>query len=130
MDTRIVKEAETGVDEPLKSYFGERMGFGIGAGITALLTFLRMRFVGFRLHPLGYVLGNSYFASHIWGSLLVALIVKWIALKVGGPRVIREKMTPFFGGVFIGAIAGIVIWDAVAGVLMSQGITKVFSCWP
>ncbi len=130
MDNRIAKEGDTGIEEPRKSYTGERIGIGVGATVTAVLTFLRMRFVGFRLHPLGYVLGNSYFSSHIWGSMLVALIIKWVALKIGGPRVIREKMTPFFGGVFIGAIAGIVIWDAVAGVLMSQGITKVFSCWP
>lgn len=103
---------------------------GFGALFTVLLTVLRARFVGFWLHPIGYVLANTYFAYMTWGSLLVAWIVKLISLKVGGPRLIREHMTPLFAGVFCGSIAGIVFWNVVAGIALSQGVRDVFSCFP
>jgi hypothetical protein len=43
---------------------------------------------------------------------------------------VREKMTPFFGGVFVGCLAGMLFWDAVALVGQAKGMTDVFTCFP
>ncbi len=103
---------------------------GFGFAMTLLLTFLRARFVGFWLHPIGYVLSNTYFIYMCWGSLLLALIIKSIALRIGGPRLIRQHMTPFFAGIFCGAIAGMVFWDTIGVVLLNQGALRVFTNFP
>ncbi|HLJ57428.1 MAG TPA: DUF6785 family protein, partial [Chthonomonadaceae bacterium] len=93
-----------------------------GAGFGFLLWALRLRFAGFPLHPLGYVMACSY-GSLIWGSFLVVWILKSLALRYGGMRFYRETV-PFFLGLAFGhfAIAGI-LWgltgawtgDAVQG---------------
>jgi hypothetical protein len=103
---------------------------GIGTGITVLLTVLRTRFVGFWLHPIGYVLANTYFIYMCWGSLFTAWVVKALALKVGGPRLIREQMTPMFAGIFCGGILGILFWDVVALIGISQGMRDLFAAFP
>jgi hypothetical protein len=103
---------------------------GIGAAVTVGLTLLRQMFAGFWLHPIGYVLANTFFIYMIWGSLLVALVAKWLALKIGGPRLVREQMTPLFVGLFCGGVAGVAIWDIVALILMSQGQSGVVVILP
>lgn len=99
---------------------------GIGVVVTLLLTFLRMHFVGFWLHPIGYVLANSHFAYMCWGSLLVAWIIKSVSLKVGGPKMIREQIAPMMVGVIVGCIAGMLFWDIVALNAMAQGVRNVY----
>lgn len=102
----------------------------VGVAGTVLLTLLRMRFVGFWLHPLGYVLANTYFVYGTWASLFLAWIVKSVGLKIGGPVLIRKHMTPFFAGIFCGGVVGMALWDAVALILQARGIRDVFTCWP
>jgi hypothetical protein len=94
----------------------------IGAGAGFLLWALRLRFAGFPLHPLGYVMTCSY-GSLIWGSFLVVWILKSLALRYGGMQFYRRTI-PFFLGLAFGhfAVAGI-LWgltgawtgDAVQG---------------
>ena len=103
---------------------------GVGAAVTLLLAFLRTRFVGFWLHPLGYVLANTYCAGMCWGSLLVAFVVKYVALKIGGPKLIREQMRPFFAGVFAGGVAGMVLVDLYGLLLTARGVRDVLTIFP
>jgi hypothetical protein len=80
-----------------------------GAAIGFLLWALRLRFAGFPLHPMGYVMTCSY-GSLIWGSFLVVWILKSLALRYGGMSFYRQTI-PFFLGLAFGhfAIAGI-LW--------------------
>ena len=129
-DTIAIRSAATGVAESADYRTGPIAAVGVGSGVTLLLTYLRMRFVGFWLHPLGYVLANTGFIASVWGSLLVAWIVKFAALKLGGPRLIRESLTPLFAGLFVGGLAGIVFWDLVAMFVLLIGGSDVYTCWP
>jgi hypothetical protein len=130
MDAETTKALAAGV--PLAGEYpaGPLAGVGVGALVTLALTVLRTTFVGFWLHPIGYVLANTHFITGTWGSLLVAWVVKWVSLRIGGPRLVREKMTPFFGGLFVGAVLGMILWDIVALVAMSRGVRDVFTCMP
>jgi len=131
-DNEALAAAERGVEATMRQPLerGPLAAVGTGAGITFLLTFLRARFVGFWLHPIGYVLANTYFIYMCWGSLLVAWLVKFLGLKIGGPTLIREQMTPFFAGIFCGCVAGMLLWDVVALVAMAQGVQDVYTCLP
>lgn len=125
-----VQKTAAGLADDKPYPVGSLIGVGAGAGITLGLTAMRTHFVGFWLHPIGYILANTHFVHGAWGSLLIAWIVKWLGLKVGGPRLVREKLTPAAAGIFVGAVAGIVMWDIVALVLMSRGARDLFSCLP
>jgi hypothetical protein len=109
---------------------GPLSAVGIGTGITLLLTFLRTRFVGFWLHPIGYVLANTYFIYMCWGSLLAAWVIKALSLRIGGPRLIRNALTPLFAGVFCGGVLAMVFWDIVGAVCMAQGAREIFTPFP
>ena len=103
---------------------------GVGAGVTLAIAALRSVFVGFWLNPIGYVLANTFFVYAVWGSVLVAWAVKWLALKTGGPRLVREQLTPFFGGVFVGSVGAAAFWDLIAAVLTARGVQDVFVVLP
>jgi len=73
-------------------------------GLTAVVAGLRYIFVGFWFHPIGVILGPMPVMEHIWGSLLVAWIVRLAVLKLGGAATVREKLLPFFAGVFLAGV--------------------------
>ncbi len=79
----------------------------IGAFVVFVLWAMRLRFAGFVLHPLGYVMSCSY-GSLIWSSFLIVWIIKSAALRYGGVKFYRATI-PFFLGLALGhfAVAGI-----------------------
>jgi len=95
---------------------------GAGAMMVFLLWLLRLRFVGFWFHPLGYMMTCSY-GSLIWGPFLIVWLIKSLLLRYGGLRLYKQFI-PFFLGLALGhfAVAGI-LWgltgawsgDAVQG---------------
>jgi len=92
----------------------------VGAAAGFLLWALRLRFAGFPLHPLGYVMTCSY-GSLIWGSFLIVWILKSLALRYGGMSFYRQTI-PFFLGLAFGhfAIAGI-LWG-LTGALTGDSV--------
>ena len=72
--------------------------------MTALVAGLRYIFAGFWFHPIGIIVGPMPVMNHIWGSLLVAWLVRLAVLKLGGAAAVREKLLPFFAGVFLAAV--------------------------
>ncbi|MEM3526557.1 MAG: OPT/YSL family transporter [Candidatus Jordarchaeaceae archaeon] len=74
---------------------------GIGVLMVALFTFLRMRYLWFPFNPVGiplagFVLSPSY--VFLW---LVAYIIKYVTLKVGGTKLYEEKGVPMAVGIII-----------------------------
>jgi hypothetical protein len=80
---------------------------GAGGMIVFLLWLLRLRFVGFWFHPLGYIMTCSY-GSLIWGPFLIVWLLKSLILRYGGLRLYKQFI-PFFLGLALGhfAVAGI-----------------------
>ena len=73
----------------------------VGFGVTCLLAVLRVRFLGFPLHPVGYAMANT----DTWGQLpmpfFVAWLIKTLVLRYGGMRLYRKSL-PFFLGLILG----------------------------
>jgi hypothetical protein len=80
---------------------------GAGGMIVFLLWLLRLRFVGFWFHPLGYLMTCSY-GSLIWGPFFIVWLLKSLILRYGGLRLYKQFI-PFFLGLALGhfAVAGI-----------------------
>ena len=99
---------------------------GISFVVTILLFVAKSLWVSFPLHPVGYILANTYFINMVWGTLLTALVVKFIALKAGGVMVVRNLLRPFFVGMFLGAVGSYLLWDVIALVLQAFGYMDTF----
>ncbi len=74
------------------------------AGLTFLVTLLRHTFTGFWLHPGGIILGSTWVMYHVWASLFVACVARYMVLKLGGAATVREKLLPFSAGIFLAAV--------------------------
>ena len=81
-----------------------------GFGFTALLMFLRTRFLWWPLHPLGYVTADSWGMFNLWSCIFVAWVIKTIILRYGGLGSYRRAV-PFFLGVALGDYIVGFIWS-------------------
>lgn len=75
---------------------------GIGALFTLFLSIMRMRFVWWPFHPVGFATAFTERTIHwIWAPMLVGWGAKTLALKHGGVKTYR-KLLPFFLGLILG----------------------------
>ncbi|NUQ01783.1 MAG: hypothetical protein HUU35_18210 [Armatimonadetes bacterium] len=88
-------------------------GFGVALGMFAV----RIRFVGFPLHPVGYGISSTWSMGTVWVPLLLAWAIKSLVVKYGGLKGYR-RLLPFFLGIILGdfisgAISNLigVFWD-------------------
>ena len=82
---------------------GNALAFGaFGAGGLAVL---RQFFAGLWFHPIGFILAPVSPRYPIIGSILVALVLRWAVLRLGGAVTIREKLLPFACGLVFGSVA-------------------------
>ncbi|MEA3401430.1 MAG: DUF6785 family protein [Armatimonadota bacterium] len=91
-----------------------RNAFTIGALLfTLLLVMIRLRWLRFPLHPLGWVMTLPYGYAY-WGPFFAAWLVKWGILKFGGMR-LYNALIPFFIGLIVGQIFSLsILWQVVA----------------
>jgi hypothetical protein len=101
-----------------------------GGGVTAILAVLRQLFAGFWMHPIGFILGPSSFSQMIWGSLLLAWLLRFLFVRFGGGLAVRTKLQPFFIGVFLGACGSWVLWFSVGTFLRSRGVELIYGGLP
>ena len=85
---------------------------GFGALCTLALAALRVRLLGFPLHPIGYAVSSSWAIHLIWFPLLLAWAVKAPILRYGGLGVYRRSV-PFFLGLVLGDCVMGSIWGLV-----------------
>jgi len=74
---------------------------GIGIFLVALFTFLRMRYVWFPLNPVGIPLAGFVLSPAYIFLWLIAYIIKYATLKVGGTKLYEEKGVPIAIGVIL-----------------------------
>jgi len=91
--------------------------FAIGAGflITTALMLLRMRFIWWVFHPVGYAMANTETMNQVWLPFFLAWLLKVVVLRYGGIRLYRASL-PF--------VYGIIIGDFLAG-----GLTTLLGCF-
>lgn len=80
-----------------------RLGYLVGGFVTTfLLAAGRLAWLGFPLHPVGYLLATAYGdTSPMWWPFLVIWLLKTGLLKYGGLKTYR-KLLPFFVGFIVG----------------------------
>ena len=102
------------------------IAMGTGFGVTMLLSALKLRFLWWPLHPIGYVIGTGNWGdmSFIWLPVLFTWVVKSLLLRHGGLRVYRSAI-PFFAGLILGDFVVGGIWS-LAGIALQ---TPMYAIW-
>ncbi len=99
--------------------------------IMVALTLLRQFFAGFWFHPLGFLLGFTHLNDGAnWGTLLIAWAIRALVLKIGGAKVVRDKLLPFFAGCFIGCLLAIMTFTVVNALSVSSGSPLFYPAMP
>ena len=89
-------------------------------------TLLRLRFLWWSLHPLGYPLAGYYHFDKLWFPFFISWVVKWAVLKYGGIRAYR-KAFPFFMGLILGDFVIGSLWGVIG--LLTGKPTYAFKDW-
>ena len=74
-----------------------------GFAFSIALLVLRLRFVQWPLHPVGYVVSSWWTFTGLWFPILISWIIKHVLLSYGGVRNYR-RATPFFLGLIVGDV--------------------------
>jgi len=83
-----------------------------GLLFTVFLAVMRMRFIGWQLHPVGYALSGSWTMNLVWFVFFITWILKFSILKYGGLKAYRQ-FTPFFLGLILGEFTIGSIWTII-----------------
>ena len=87
----------------------------LGAGLAAFgaLMMAYTRFVGFPLHPAGFIFASGYPMQCFWFSYLLAWVLKSVVMRYGGQK-FYQKMRPFAYGLILGDALNGALWIIIA----------------
>lgn len=102
------------------------IAMGFGAVVVLALGAIRSRFVGFPLHPAGYLLGNTASMIWLWMPFLVAWTAKTLIVRYGGIKGYHTAL-PFFLGLVLGDFVTSSLW-ALAGSALGVTMYRCFPC--
>jgi hypothetical protein len=83
-----------------------------GGLIVGALSWLRLTFVWWPIHPLGFVTATSWASLNLWFSLFLGWLFKLIIIRYGGLRG-YVRFRPLFMGVILGDVLAAVLWIIV-----------------
>jgi hypothetical protein len=87
----------------------KRIGFlAIGAGAMAAMIFLRYRFPGWPLHPIGFTVPLTYATINSVFAIFIAWGIKSVVMRVGGVA-LYQKSRSFFLGMVVGYALGVAL---------------------
>jgi hypothetical protein len=86
---------------PSYTFYHSLLFMGFGLLTTLLLMLMRMRFLWWPFHPVGYAISGSWSMNLIWFQMLISSAAKWVILRHGGIKLYRQSI-PFFLGLILG----------------------------
>jgi hypothetical protein len=99
-----------------------RLGhFGFGIVLVGVLSVLRLRFMSFPFHPVGFLMAPSYVICEIWFSVMIGWLIKLLLLRFGGASAYRGAREVFIGLVF-GEAGAAAFWLIISLLLHAMGI--------
>jgi len=89
------------IAEPQKPNTGATIATAVGTTCALGLAALRMRFVWWPFHPVGYAVSGSWSMEQLWFPMFISWLLKWVILRYGGAKAYRRAI-PFFIGLVLG----------------------------
>ncbi len=95
--------------------------WGIGAGVTTVLQVLSLRFAGWMLSPVGYLVSGTWYGEIMWFSIFLGWAAKVLIVRFGGAKLFQQSRGVFMG-LIIGEALAAAIWMVVTLVLAQMGV--------
>jgi len=85
----------------------------LGFIFMAAMVYLRMAFLWWPFHPVGVMIGMSYFSGFLGmgGAFGITYVFKWLTLKIGGVKAYEEWGVPIAIGLAAGYAVAMVLWN-------------------
>ncbi len=80
-----------------------------------LLSFMRMRFLWWPLHPVAYAMSFNVYVIREWLSVLIGWACQTVAMRYGGYQTV-QRWRPFFLGLILGAMLVCGVWLVIDGI--------------
>ena len=98
-----------------------RGSLALGAVVTCALQWLCLALPKWPLHPIGFLVGLTWYAAAAWASLFVGWLLKTLLLRYGGSQLYR-KATPVLIGLIMGEVVATAFWalESVLRVILDQ----------
>ncbi len=96
----------------------------VGAVVAGGLSYGRMAFSWWPLHPFGYLLWQSVPMMFAWFSLLIGWLCKVLVLKYGGASLF-ERVRPIFLGLVVGEALAAALWALVSVLMALAGMDYI-----
>ncbi|HIE51008.1 MAG TPA: hypothetical protein EYP85_04555 [Armatimonadetes bacterium] len=106
----------TWLEIPTEPNAGATVALGVGLAFSLFLLLMRLRFLGWPFHPIGYAISSSWSINLVWFPLFLSWLIKLAAVRYGGLRLYRQ-MLPFFLGLILGDCLIGSFWSVVGVIL-------------
>ncbi|UCC67301.1 MAG: hypothetical protein JSV79_09210 [Armatimonadota bacterium] len=110
--TRFFRLLATRLQNPDRPATVQYISMLTGGLIVAALSWLRLNFVWWPIHPLGFVMATSWASLCLWFSLFLGWLFKLITIRYTGLRG-YVQFRPLFMGVILGDVLGALLWIIV-----------------
>ncbi|MFB3881238.1 MAG: DUF6785 family protein [Armatimonadota bacterium] len=91
----------------------------VGGAIVTALSWLRLTFVWWPIHPLGFVMATSWASLNLWFSLFLGWLFKLAIIRYAGLRGYLQ-FRPLFMGVILGDVLAALLW-IIIGLITGVG---------
>ncbi|MCC6446816.1 MAG: hypothetical protein IT210_25615 [Armatimonadetes bacterium] len=97
---------------------------GAGAAVVFWLSAMRVRFLWWPFHPIGYAVANTWTMPWLWFPCFLIWLIKLLALRYGGIKGYRQCI-PFFVGLLVGDYCAGAVWAIIGAV----GHIHIYRCF-
>jgi len=113
MDRKVRWRLENWLSYPSATDWPGVFFMGWGLLLTVGMMVMRLRFLWWPFHPLGYVMSTDGEMSDLWMVLLISYLLKRTILRYGGLKAYR-KAVPFFLGLLLGEYVMGSLWSLLS----------------
>lgn len=121
----MLRQIDHWLNNPKGPDGGAMTGMVGGAVVVLALSQLRLAFVWWPFHPIGYVLSGTPSMEYMWCPFLIGWLIKLVTLRYGGIRLYRQAL-PFFLGLILGDYIVPTLW----GLWGMAARTQVYTAFP
>ncbi|HEV7300618.1 MAG TPA: DUF6785 family protein [Tepidisphaeraceae bacterium] len=116
---------------PVADYLPPRLGprephdrlvhVGVGAAAVVALSALRLRFVGWPVHPVGFLLVHTWGIQVTWFSIFLGWLAKTLIIRLGGSDLFA-RAKPLFLGLIVGEASAAAFWLTASWIRIAMGL--------
>jgi len=114
------------ISNPREPNYPSILFMGVSFVFSTFLSVMRLRFIWWMFHPIGYMVANLQWAMrNFWNCMLIGSIAKWLILKYSGPKGHQQAVKICIGLILGDFVIG-GLWNVI-GIVLN---IPTYSFWP